>query len=56
MQPLSAPHLTVAAEVHLDDLYLRAECEGLGTAGLPLEGVQGPVQVSSACNKDVKFD
>ena len=53
---IECTHLTVAAEVHLDDFHVRAECEGLGTAGLPLEGVQGPVQVSSACNKDVKFD
>ena len=49
-------NLTVATEVHLDDLHVRAEGEGLGTAGLPLEGVQRPVEVRSACIKNVKFD
>ena len=41
-------HLTVPTEVHLDDLDFGAEGESLRTAGLPLEGVEGPVKVSSA--------
>ena len=41
-------YLAVPTEVHLDNLDFRAECERLGTAGLPLEGVEGPVKVGSA--------
>ena len=41
-------HLAVPTEVHLDDFDFGAEGERLGTAGLPLEGVEGPVKVGSA--------
>ena len=49
--PACLTDLAVAAEVHLDDFAFGAEGERLRTAGLPLEGVEGPVEVGGACNR-----